>query len=70
MFKFAPAALVAFALAAGSAKAQEVRDLGPGVSPAPATSADFKGCSAIGPVRRPLPASPPRRTIRSSATLN
>ena len=43
MSKFAPAALVALTLAAGSAKAQEVRDLSGGATPAPATLADFKG---------------------------
>lgn len=45
MFKFAPATLIALALATGQAKAQEVRDLAPGASPAVATLADFKGLS-------------------------
>jgi hypothetical protein len=43
MIKFAPAALIALALMTGWAQAQEVRDLGPGASAAPATLADFKG---------------------------
>lgn len=43
MVKFAPAVLVALTLAAGAAKAQEVRDLSGGASPAPATLADLKG---------------------------
>ncbi|HVY35267.1 MAG TPA: DUF6265 family protein [Caulobacteraceae bacterium] len=43
MIKFAPAALAAFVLMSGSARAQEVRDLAPGSQPAPATLADLKG---------------------------
>jgi hypothetical protein len=43
MIKPKAAALAAFALFAGSAQAQEVRELAPGASPAPATLADFQG---------------------------
>jgi hypothetical protein len=43
MIKFASAALFALALIAGPAKAQDVRSLAPGASPATATLADFKG---------------------------